>query len=74
MSFGPTLYSQKYPDDPVGETKVDGFCHLKYSYIYIYIYKVVFFKKSYFLNQKAINMGLWSWITPKISGYLLTPL
>ena len=31
MSFGPILFSQNYPDDPVGETLVDYFWLFRYS-------------------------------------------
>ena len=31
MSFGPILFSQNYPVNPVGETKVRSFCLFRYS-------------------------------------------
>ena len=35
IPFGPTLFSQNYPINLVGETKVDHFLLCRYIYIYV---------------------------------------
>ena len=36
MSFGPTLFSQNYPDDPVDETYVDSFLLCMFFFIELF--------------------------------------
>ena len=38
MAFGLTLFSQIYPEDPVGETEVNRFCFLRNSSFALHVY------------------------------------
>ena len=59
MSFGPILFWQNYPEDPVGETWVGSFVFsFRYSCnIYICIYIYIYILQKYMVA--TISLGMW---------------